>query len=197
MVAETQNGGKAGQSQLPIQPVVVDPARPDLTADVQIALLQVPENERDAYLKEIERVLERRRSPFGTQSQKLALPERPGYKRHWFNDSPGRVDDAEANGWTKVQSKDKKVVRRVVGSGRDGGALYAYAMEIPSVIWEREMTARHRAAAERMADIAKSPIRAPAGTAQPSDRGKFYSPVEGGALQVRETVAVRKGPQGA
>lgn len=181
----------AAQSVLPMTAVPLDNLHPDLTADVEVLLAQVPEAEREAYIREIDRIAHARRAPFGTQTQKLALAERPGYKRHWFNDSPGRIEAAEENGWTKIKAKDNKVVRRVVGSGRDGGALYAYAMEIPTVFWQREMDARHRSAQARMDDIKKNPIRAPAGMAQPSDKEAFYSPARE-ALSIKETVAHRR-----
>jgi hypothetical protein len=169
----------------------VHPDEPGLTADVEFALQGIPADERDAYLKEIQRIAKMRKSPFGSMSQKLALPVRPGYHRHWFNDVAGRIEEAEQNGWTKIKDKTGKIVRRVVGSGRDGGALWAFAMELPAIFFEREMKARSQAAQARMDEVQKNPIRAPAGQAQPSDRGKFYSPREE-VISASETLAVRK-----
>ena len=121
------------------------------------------------------------RSPFGVTTQKLALPVRPGYHRHWFNDVAGRIDEATTSGWAHV--KDQKTgqpMKRTVGSGRDGGALIAYAMELPEVFWQEEMDARHKRAAEQIDAIKKRPFAAKPGQAQASDKGKFYDPTEGG-----------------
>ena len=121
------------------------------------------------------------RSPFGVTTQKLALPVRPGYHRHWFNDVAGRIDEATTSGWAHV--KDQKTgqpMKRTVGSGRDGGALIAFAMELPEVFWQEEMDARHKRAAEQIDAIKKRPFAAKPGQAQASDKGKFYDPTEGG-----------------
>jgi hypothetical protein len=126
------------------------------------------------------------RKPLGAYSQKLALPERPQYKRHWFNDVAGRVAEAELNGWTHVRGTNGKPISRCVGSGRDKGALYAFAMEIPMVFWQEEQDARNRAAAEKMESLKSTPFRAPRGVAQAADRGKFYDPSEhdAGPIQI-------------
>ncbi len=98
----------------------------------------------------------------------------------------GRVDDAKANGWKHVTGKDGKPIARVVGTGRDKGALWAYAMEIPRVFWEEDQNAKHQAAAARVDALKAAPFRAPQGAAQKSDKGKFYDPFErdAGPLQV-------------
>ena len=110
-------------------------------------------------------------------AQKLALPKRPGYHRHWFNDVAGRIDEATASGWSHViNPRDGKPMHRVVGSGRDNKALEAYAMELPEVFWQEEMVARHKIASDRVDGIKKRPAAAQPGQAQASDAGKFYSP---------------------
>lgn len=129
---------------------------------------------------EIRRIREIRK-PLGAYQLKLALPKRHGYHRHWFNDVAGRIDDAVSNGWTFVRGKDGENLSRVVGAGRDGGALRAYAMEIPLVFWQEDMDARHAAAAEKVAALKASPFRAQPGTSKPADRGKFYDPQESDA----------------
>lgn len=119
------------------------------------------------------------RKPFaGAMSQKLALPKRNGYHRHWFNDIAGRIDEAVASGWAHViNPRDGKPTRRAVGTGRDNGVLYAYAMEIPNVFWQEEMDAKHAVAAGQIEGIKKRPaVVPPQGVAQASDAGKFYSP---------------------
>lgn len=120
------------------------------------------------------------RSPFGAQSLKLAMPTRPGYHRHWFNDVAGRIDEALTSGWAHVKDlKTGQPLKRTVGSGRDGGALIAYAMELPEVFWQEEMDARHKVASEKLEAIKKNPFASKPGQAQASDKGKFYDPTEG------------------
>lgn len=123
------------------------------------------------------------RKPLGAFAQKLALPQRPGYHRHWFNDVAGRVEEAENNGWAHIAGKDRKPLTRCVGSGRDKGALYAYAMEIPEVFWQEDQDARNQAAAEKMAGLKTNPFRAAPGQAKAADKGKFYDPTEEGPIQ--------------
>lgn len=127
---------------------------------------------------EIDRIRSFRR-PLGAFSQKLALSKRPGYHRHWFNDVAGRIDEAEANGWSHVLGKDKKPIARCVGTGRDSGALYAFAMEIPEVFWLEDQGAKHQIAQDRIDGLkGGGAFRAPSGTAERSDKGKFYDPVD-------------------
>lgn len=133
--------------------------------------------ERDKYKAEVERI-RKTRKPFGAFQQKLVLSLRPGYHRHWFNDIPGRVDEAVASGWTHVEDKDGRPVKRIVGSGRDKGALYAYAMEIPDVFWEEDQAELARRAKAPLDAIKSKPIMAKPGESRPEDDSKFYSPRE-------------------
>lgn len=118
------------------------------------------------------------RKPLGAFSQKLALPVRSGYHRHWFNDTAGRIEEATNNGWAHVKGSDGKPICRCVGSGRDKGALYAYAMEIPEVFWLEDMAAKNKAATDKMEGLKASPFQSKPGQAKASDSGKFYDPVE-------------------
>lgn len=155
-----------------------------LTADQEVAQAEIvadpdgtPE-QRAAYLEEVARV-RKMRKPFGATPQKLALPTRPGFHRHWFNDVAGRIDEAENNGWSKIK-KDGQPVKRVVGTGRDNGALVAYAMEIPLQFWQEDVDARHQVAKERMDDVKKKmPAQASAGPVRAEDADKFYNPKGG------------------
>lgn len=127
------------------------------------------------------------RTPFGSMQQKLALPKRAGYHRHWFNDVAGRIDEAKASGWAHIKNpRDGTPLKRSVGTGRDNNVLYGYAMELPEVFWQEEMDARHAQAKARIDDIKKKPVRAEPGQSQASDQGKFYSPAE-------EMISVHKG----
>lgn len=145
-------------------------------------------SERDRYLADVARIRAQRQS-FGVQTQKLALTPRPGYKRYWFNDAPGRIDLAQANGWSHILDKDKKPLHRVVGTGRDGKAQRAYAMELPDVFWEEDQDKVHAKAQAKMDAIKKRPIQVKPGMTDKSDRGKFYSPDDGGEiLKISETL---------
>lgn len=128
----------------------------------------------------IARIREFRR-PLGAYSQKLALEPRRGYHTHWFNDVAGRIDEAQANGWAHVKGKDSKPIARCVGTGRDKGAMYAFAMILPEQFWLEDMAAKHQAAQSKIDALKASPFRAPSGAAQASDKGKFYDPSEGDA----------------
>ena len=158
-----------------------------LTADHALAPNSEP-NEGETLEQAIARIRVMRKPFDGAMSQKLALPKRNGYHRHWFNDVAGRIDEALASGWAHVMNpRDGKPLKRVVGSGRDGKAQDAYAMELPEVFWQEEMDARHKVASDRIEAIKKNPFQSKPGQATPQDKGKFYDPTEGtgaGPLQV-------------
>lgn len=151
---------------------------PGLTADVSL----LPEAQRASddrkTLVEVVARIRQMRKPFGAQTQKLALPKRPGYHRHWFNDVGGRVDEAKESGWAHINGQDGKPLKRAVGTGRDNGVLNAYAMELPEVFWQEDMDARHTEAQSKMDAIKESPARAKPGQASKADVGKFYNPME-------------------
>lgn len=136
--------------------------------------------EREKYSADVERVrkLRKPRSAFGSLQQKLALDKRPGYHRHWFNDTPGRIDEAKASGWTHVEDSDKRPVKRIVGQGRDRGGLLAYAMELPEVFWEEDMAHQAELARRPLDAIKGNPVPAKPGQSKQEDNSKFYSPRE-------------------
>lgn len=76
------------------------------------------------------------RQPFGSFVQKLAVPPRPGYRRYWFNDEPGRVDTAKAAGYTHVidavtQKPKSRVVDKTTG-------MLGYLMETPQEWYDHD-----------------------------------------------------------
>lgn len=83
------------------------------------------------------------RKPFGSFDLKLAYPDRQGFHRHWFNDTPGRIERAIEAGYTHVKNGEKPV-SRIVGSAEGGGALHAFLMEIPEE-WYKEDMAKEQA----------------------------------------------------
>lgn len=126
---------------------------------------------------DIERIRASGRRPMAALRQKLALPEIPGYWIHWFNDTAGRVAQAEAAGFTHILNEQtKQPISLVVGVGRDGKPLLAYAMKIPMVFHEEDMAARHAEAKAKVDAIKENPFRARAGEATRADAGKFYTP---------------------
>lgn len=157
------------------------------SADVEVLETMAAE-ESDSPTDLAQRIAEIRatRRPVGAFAQKLALPKRRGYHRHWFNDVAGRIDEAKANGWSHVGDAQGKPIARCVGTGRDKGAMFAFAMEIPEVFWLEDMDAKHRDAQAKVEGLKSSPFRAAPGTAQREDKGKFYDPSEhdAGPLQV-------------
>lgn len=159
----------------------------DRSADVELSehAAAAPENDRAKLLADIARIRQFRK-PLGAYSQKLALEARPGYHRHWFNDVAGRIQEAEANGWAFVKDSDGHPINRCVGTGRDKGAMYAFAMELPLVFWQEDMDARHEAASAKIEALKAAPFRSRPGEAQKADKGKFYDPSESseGPLQV-------------
>lgn len=178
-----------------LRPVRVQPGEARLTADALISP-EITGDARKALAADIERI-RKMRKPFGSMSQKLAYPQIPGYHIHWFSDEPGRVDEAENNGWAKVLDKTGKAVKRVVGRSRDGKALDGYLMKLPEIFWQEDMAARHDAAKARIDEIKRKPFRAKPGQAQRSDAGKFYDPHEDGSGVVQESTSLMRSPAGA
>lgn len=70
------------------------------------------------------------REPFGEPRLKLQAPARPGYRRYWFNDEPGRIQRALGAGYSFVKVNGRNT-RNVVGRSKNGSAQVAYLMEIP------------------------------------------------------------------
>ena len=157
-------------------------ADPELTVDVPDS---VPPEEREAYALNVIRV-RKLRAALPPMGHKLALPSRPGYFRHWANDRPGRIEQLEIGGWTFIKDRKGDNLKQVVGSGRDNGALYAYAMEIPIIFFEDIMAEKHRQASEKM-DAVKRDIQIPQGVAKASDEKAFYSKQET-PVRIRETL---------
>lgn len=164
------------------------PAPDEASADVSAAMAAMgrtaPEPGEDLD-SDIARIRSMRR-PIGEFSQKLALPKRSGYHTHWFNDEGGRIDAALDAGWAHRKTPDGKPIKRAVGTGRDKGVLFAYAMDIPEVFWLEDMAARHKVAQGMTDGLKANPFPAKAGSTEKSDHGKFYSPNEEAPLSIRK-----------
>ena len=158
---------------------------PGMTADASLAS-RVPQNRAEAadeLTADIERIRAMRK-PFGAYSQKLAIPKKPGYHLHWFNDSPGRIEEALGAGWKHRTDGAGNPIKRVVGTSRDGGPLYGFAMDLPQVFWEEDMAAREERAKAPLDAIKRNPFPAQAGAAKPSDSQKFYTPEDAGGVSI-------------
>ena len=88
------------------------------------------------------------RIPFGASRTKLGVnTELPGYHLHWVNDTTGRVDEAQQGGYTFVEPKevglaDKDTqVKRFVGKGESGEAIYAYLMKLEQEFYDEDQKA--------------------------------------------------------
>ncbi len=113
-----------------------------------------------------------RAEPIGSQEQQLAWPTRPGYRRYWFNDRPGRISRAIRAGYAHVIDEDtggnvSKNTDTVDGRGRS-----SYLMETP-IEWYQEDMARQAADLEaRLNDIRQ-------GQAGPGAEDQRYVPSRG------------------
>lgn len=100
------------------------------------------------------RVTRENRKPFGSMTQKLYWPKRPGYYRHWFNDLPGRIQAATEAGYTYVkEAETRRPVSRVVGKTSDGQGFRAYLMEIPEDWFREDMQRVEQETASRIDPI--------------------------------------------
>lgn len=113
-------------------------------------------------------VTREKRRPFGSHIQKLAYEAREGYHRHWFNDLPGRIDQALEAGYTHVEDKEGKKVCRVVGVSAAGGSLTGYLMETPEEWYKEDMAEQAKANAER-----EQAIRSGSVAGQPGKDGVY------------------------
>lgn len=119
-------------------------------------------------------VTRERRKPFGSQIQKLAYETRAGYHRHWFNDSPGRIEQALEAGYTHVEDKESKKVSRVVGINPAGGAQMGFLMEIPQEWYDEDMARQAEIDAEKERAIKSGSVAGKPGEDGlyiPKDRG--------------------------
>lgn len=90
----------------------------------------------------------------GINSRFPQLPERPGFKTHWFNDHKGKIEEAIRNGWTFSERPgytDDKVdliknpkarIHIRGGSKEDLSDMFTYAMDIPVEIYNLDRKAK-------------------------------------------------------
>lgn len=127
----------------------------------------------------------REKQPFGAFDKKLDLPPIQGYKLHWFNDRPGRVERALSAGWTHILDETGKPKTQIVG----GDGLKAYALKIPEEFWLQDVKRNEQRAQAQLAAVKKKPSQS-GQAVQANDRVAFYTPNESGEA-VSETHIVR------
>lgn len=126
------------------------------------------------------RITRDNRRGFGNQSQKLAYPNRIGYHRHHFNDTPGRIVGALKAGWTHVVDPETgKPIENVVGVAATGGGLKAYLLEIPEEWWKDDMGEQ-----EKLNAAKEETIKRGAKASNREDEKNFYDTAQGRHLQV-------------
>ena len=114
------------------------------------------------------------RKPFGSHVQKLSYPERPGFHRHWFNNTPGRLESALAAGYTHVEDKEGRKVQRPVGVDDAGQVLLGFLMEIPEEWFQEDMAAQ-----QKNVDEMVSAIRSGAVAGSPGQDGRYIPATRG------------------
>jgi hypothetical protein len=127
------------------------------------------------------------RKPFGSFDQKLNYPEREGFKRHWFNDEPGRIIRARDAGYEQVHDEDGRPVSTVVGIGRGGQALVAFLMELPIELFHEDMAAQEMVVHGLLTQIGKGEHAKPGGT----DGNLRYAGSERGQIKIETGTARR------
>jgi hypothetical protein len=120
----------------------------------------------------------RKRIPLGQAQQRLGANIRPGYVGRWINDTPGRLKQAEAAGYTFVGdgtgAKSTELGERV--AQEVGGGTKAYLMEIP-----QEWHAEDQAAKQERVNAAEQQIRLGAAERQTGD-GRY---VPQGSIEIK------------
>jgi hypothetical protein len=114
---------------LPAEPADVTPVTSDAPQQEQALRPQMP----------------RQRVPFGTVEQKMALPDRDGFRTYWFVDKPGRIERAQQAGYDfRRDAKTGEPIKLVAGVREGGGALHQYAMEIPIEFYREDFLAEQK-----------------------------------------------------
>lgn len=109
------------------------------------------------------------RKPFGSQAQKLARPNRQGFVRHWFNDTPGRILRAKEAGWEIVLADNGEPDTHPVGVSETGGALIAFLMETPEEFYKEDQAAEQK----RIDEMERSFKRGADEQGQPGMDGRY------------------------
>ena len=100
------------------------------------------------------------RVPLGVSRSKLSVPDRPGYKRRWVNDTEGRLMQAEQGGYQYAIDQSLQIgASDIDNENRDLGARIsrvvdkstgqkAYLMEIKEEFYKEDQAAKAAKVAE-------------------------------------------------
>lgn len=133
----------------------------------------------------------KRRKPLGVPTQRLQADVPKGMTGRWTNDTPGRIQRALEGGYEFISSDGEVVQNRegcrseIVGTGRDGGAMKAYLMAIPTVYYDEDQAAK-QSEIDKIDDAIR---RGEPQQAAAQDQGSFYTPSEG--INLRHTTVDR------
>ena len=97
--------------------------------------------------------MEGERIPFEDLEQKMAWPARPGYRRYWFNDVPGRIARALRAGYTHVLDPDSGGHAEVMSDKGAFGGRNSYLMEIPMQWYQEDMARNAEREKARLDDL--------------------------------------------
>lgn len=144
-----------------------------------------PEGEAD----EGRRVSRETRKPFGSQTQKLAFKKREGYFHYWFNDTPGRIQQAKDAGYTHVlDAMTHKPIQMVVGVTQQGAPLQGFLMEIPEEWHDADMAENEKKVSEKEDTIRRGQVEA----ADPRERdSRFTNTAQGRKIDIRQSMGRR------
>lgn len=132
-----------------------------------------------------------KRKPLGVSEQRLQANVPSGMTGRWINDVPGRIQRAMEAGYEFISSDGEVVQNRdggrseIVGSGRDGGAMKAFLMAIPTVLYEQDQAAKQ----SKIDEVDDAIRRGKPQQAAAQDEGAFYTPSEG--INLRHTTVDR------
>ena len=114
----------------------------------------------------------RERVPFGNGRQQLAWPKEPGFRHYWFNDVPGRIEDARRAGYDHIRDPITQEPVAIVTDRTVGGGRKSYLMKCPIEFYVEDMSLREEADARMLDEIRE-------GQSGPGAKDKRYIPQQG------------------
>ena len=70
---------------------------------------------------EMEQEIPRTRTPFGSGRLRLGVTKLPGFHMHWIRNDPGRLEDAESNGYEYVMKHEVRLSHQTGAESADAG----------------------------------------------------------------------------
>lgn len=95
---------------------------------------------------EIADIARRRAAAPRKGTQKMGIPQRVGWVRRWFNDSPGRLHQKMQEGWNFVKNPEtgENWMMVVNNAMTEAGGLKGYVMEIPLQFYKEDQDAKQK-----------------------------------------------------